>query len=144
MHTRSSLLLAVGLLGGCHTQECCDLVGPASYTWRGQVVDSATGTPVTNIQLSVRERPQHDSAGWMPAGTPEFGPNGHFAFTYELVNFQWCNGARPDTTLILHLDFADPLGNHSPSTHVSRYTTNCSHASVAPAEDTALVIRMNP
>ena len=144
MRACSTLVLAVGVLAGCNTPDCCDLAGPASYTWRGQVVDSATGTPLTNIQLSVRERSQHDSAGWMPAGLPEFGPNGHFAFTYELVNFKWCNGSRPDTTLTLHLDFTDPLGSHTLSTHVSYYRTNCSYASVAPAEDTALLIRMTP
>ena len=144
MRTRSSLLLAVGVLAGCSTPGCCDLVGPASYTWRGQIVDSATAAPLTGIQLSVRERAQHDSAGWMPAGTPEFGPNGHFAFTYALMNFRWCNGSHADTTLTLHLDFTDPLGSHTLSTHVSYYRTNCSHAPVAPALDSALVIRMSP
>lgn len=143
MRTRWAAAIVLGALLGCRT-PCCDLVGPAGYTWRGQTVDSATGLPLDDIQMSVRERAQHDSLGWMPGGLPEFSPNGHFAFTYVLANFSWCDGAHPDTTLTLHVDFTDPQGRVSPSTHVSFYTTHCRSAPGAPAEDTGLVIRMAP
>ncbi len=117
---RLRIAAALGLFLGVACQRTTDGGGAPqpdpSYIWTGLLLDSATGDSVSGLTVAVREWPEHAAQGWAPHLDTSLLPR--FAIHYSLRGIPLCN-AFPETTLTVHLEFADPLGRYEPKVHRS-------------------------
>jgi hypothetical protein len=125
----SSLVVLVSAHPGC-SQSPDDMFDlGASYTWRGQAVDSVTGEVVSHIGFRVLEEPEHEAAGWSPISSAQTEA-GTFLFEYDLAG-PVC-GAGRDTTLVIHLEVFDSLARYRSTVRSSTWEIDYCDGKPAP------------